>query len=132
MDQRSRATTGVPLWGWVAIGLVVVLIGWLSIFKESIAPIAPARGQDTSRDRAVASLGCKEWIGQHLKAPSQATWATPEILRLDTDMWSVSGTVDSPNAFGVMLRTTYVCEIRIDGTTWAGTYLTLNGERVSP
>jgi hypothetical protein len=63
-----------------------------------------------------AKSACKEFVERRLKAPSTADF---EMDASGTgDRWTVTGTVDSQNSFGGMVRNSFTCQVRYDGDQW--------------
>jgi hypothetical protein len=63
---------------------------------------------------------CKEFIKRDLISPTSAKWPScydVEIKQTDAalDEWYVAGHFDAENAFGVMIRSYYVCSVRYFG-----------------
>jgi len=60
---------------------------------------------------------CEEFVSRHLKAPSQAEfiYGSEVAVHHSDGRYTVTGEVDVPNAFGVMIRTRYRCELHYGG-----------------
>ncbi|WP_156484829.1 hypothetical protein [Bhargavaea cecembensis] len=68
-------------------------------------------------DLETESKAYAQWfVEQHLKAPSTAefNWDN-EAVEIDDDVWQVTGSVDSENSFGGMIRSNYTVEVRYKG-----------------
>lgn len=56
---------------------------------------------------------CAAWIREGLKSPSSAIFNRATVLVYTDAAWSVSGTVDSQNGYGAMLRGDYACWMQL-------------------
>lgn len=63
-----------------------------------------------------ARAQCEDLVEENLKSPATAEFGTSEATRSGTE-WIVTGSVDSENSFGAMLRSDFQCSVRVvDGT----------------
>lgn len=97
------------------LGVLVVLS--IAIMLTSPAPRAVAPQGPTDID---AFVMCKQFMGDRLKAPSTASFATAAddgvaIRRIDQAQFRVQAYVDAQNSFGAMIRTRYTCLVRHTG-----------------
>lgn len=90
----------------LGIAAFLILIGIGSAFNRG-----PAMDGDS------AAEACKEHVLDRLKAP-----ATAEFSNLATSnagiRWTVTGSVDSENAFGAKLRMGWSCTVRDQNGKW--------------
>lgn len=63
---------------------------------------------------------CQEWAKERLKSPSTADFSGVTEESTGEGSWTISGDVDSENGFGASIRSTWTCNIRLDGDTWRG------------
>ncbi len=63
---------------------------------------------------------CEQWVKNQLKAPSTAKFSDHAIKSTGANNWTVTGAVDADNSFGAAIRSTWSCEITLDGDTWRG------------
>lgn len=120
------------------------------IAAASIAAVVVLSGcssgssSDPAATKTDAERVCKEWVKDKLKAPSTAkfsdvhshAWgdetdranAVEAGVEMPSDIpstvtgyvVSVTGSVDSQNSFGAMLRTTWTCAAALNGDNWSG------------
>lgn len=77
-------------------------------------------GDDTSYagENIGASIICKEFLKDRLKAPSTAKFAPTSdqiISSQGNDEYKVISYVDAENSFGAMIRTDYTCIVKYTG-----------------
>lgn len=87
----------------------------------SLDEIHEAERKAEERERSSASVMAREFIKKDLKSPSGAKFNRLEITVLEKGdgEYVVSGEVDAPNSFGVMLRRAYVIRIKKgEGDQW--------------
>lgn len=67
-----------------------------------------------------AYRACERAVESQLKSPSSADFsgATGSTITNSGDTYNVSGTVDSQNGFGAMVRSAFSCELREVGDNW--------------
>lgn len=87
------------------IGLVVVL----SLIGRSSSQWGLSKAQED------AWYACRQFVTARLKAPATAKFPLPDnpgisVTELDNHEFLVRGFVDSQNAFGALVRTTYRCQ----------------------
>jgi hypothetical protein len=63
--------------------------------------------------RAVMPL-CQQWTRDHLRAPSQAHFATPTVTGVEDDHVLVVGEVEAMNGFGGFNRLAFTCDFELD------------------
>lgn len=96
-----------------AVLVGVVLVGGLIAYFSSLANGGSDDGYD-SNNKYEAIAQCEERVKQLLKAPSTAEFTTDAS---GGGAWTVTGTVDSENSFGAMLRSNFQCTVKITGDT---------------
>jgi len=97
--------------GGILIGVVASLIGG-------------NRSDSSSNDNQYEAIAqCEARIERLLKAPSTAEFDSSATA--SGGVWTVTGTVDSENSFGAMLRSNFQCtvEIHTDTATTTVDYL---------
>jgi hypothetical protein len=74
-------------------------------------------------DIASAEHMCQEFVADRLKSPSTAEYETVRSTEEPgRDAYAVSGTVDSQNSFGGMVRSQYTCSLEYNGNDrWSAT-----------
>ena len=108
--------------GVVMVAIVVMMMMGVGLGALMLGgPSAPAGPDDMD-----ALTVCQQFVEKQLKAPSTAEFSGHIIKNSNPD-WTVTGDVDAENAFGVMLRNRYVCNVSVnpDGKTWRLTGLNL-------
>lgn len=67
---------------------------------------------------AGAEVSCEQRVKEQLKSPSSADFDGTTARAVTETEYAVSGTVDSENGFGAMLRSEFTCTVqfRDDGT----------------
>jgi hypothetical protein len=63
----------------------------------------------------LAGIVCKEYVKEHLKAPSTADFQSfweRDVQDLGNWRYRVSSHVDAQNSFGAQIRTTFTCEVQ--------------------
>ncbi len=66
-------------------------------------------------DRALAQVDCQTEVTKELRAPATAEFANWKSI--GRNPMTVSGTVDSENAFGAMLRASFQCTAMFHAST---------------
>lgn len=84
---------------------VLGIIGGLGYACEVSSSGAEGSPPDESGQVQVA---CKSWVEDRLKAPSTADFSGVKTA-LSGDRYTVTGSVDSQNSFGAMIRTSWIC-----------------------
>lgn len=96
---------------WVGGAVLFALFAWLSSIES------PPLGDPLS-----ASVRCKGFVKERLKAPSTAEFADyrPEMATdLGSGRYRIRSWVEAENSFGARLRTSYTCTVRYeDGTAY--------------
>lgn len=64
-----------------------------------------------------AKQACVEAVPERLKSPATAEISNVQTSQFVSGVWSVTGTVDSENSFGAMIRSTFKCHVRVEGGT---------------
>lgn len=125
----------VPKWLMVTAGVVAVLaVG--GALSESDKPAPPPRpvaatptttttapppepAYDPSTDPGTASVMCKDFVEQRLRAPATADfpWIPDDTqYYAQQRLWEITSHVDSENGFGALVRTSFVCSVKPDAT----------------
>jgi len=99
----------------------LVIIGGLTVVLAGFAGLSalggsdqPTRGEDAS---AYVKVACRDWVKDMLKAPATADFTGEHVLRSGTTGYRVTGSVDSENGFGALIRTGFICEATHTGDT---------------
>ncbi len=109
-DAASRPTGPRPrTWGRFGTAITVALIiaaVWSWTHRE--APTDPS---------SQVVVACREWVREKLRAPGTADFAGELAVQDAVGRWTVTGSVDSENAFGALLRSTWTCTATRDRDT---------------
>lgn len=104
-EQQSKANKPIDKIGWLALAACVAF---------AVVAIALTRGGGSNDgDARGAKDACQEFIKNRLKSPGTADFSNEEAT--SGAAWTVTGNVDSQNAFGGVVRNTYNCR-----TTYSG------------
>jgi hypothetical protein len=66
---------------------------------------------------AEAKAQCESWVSQRLVSPGSAHFSDETAAAAGKE-WTVTGTVDSQNLLGGLVRNTWTCVVRDGGQTW--------------
>jgi hypothetical protein len=100
---------GIGCMVFILTVVVVSIIGGLSSCGKT-----PSTNSNNTRFEAVAQ--CEARVSSMLKAPSTAKFdSQARSSATSTSAWAVTGTVDSENSFGAMLRSNFSCTVAIHG-----------------
>lgn len=97
-----------------------VLIGVALVFMFVAKCSTDVSTQDRAPNEYNAQAQCKRWVEERLKAPSTAKFSNEQRTPTGVGSWTISGTVDSQNSFGAMVRNDWSCKIAADGDMWRG------------
>ena len=117
-EERRKGPKPIPSIGLgilVLVGVLVALLWINSAFSPKSAPDA--------NNRYDVIHSCEDAVKQQLKAPSTAKFDNEQASGSGT--WRVSGTVDSQNSFGAMLRASFECTVVVKGETATATVETI-------
>ncbi|MDJ0404008.1 hypothetical protein QNA23_10990 [Rhodococcus erythropolis] len=99
-------------WPWIVLAVAVVIIALLAIFG------ATSSTRDSANQSDTAVKACQDTVTDRLSAPSSAKFSDKYTVTDDAEgTWTVTGSVESQNALGVMLRADYSCNVRHEGGT---------------
>ncbi|WP_304333732.1 hypothetical protein [Conchiformibius steedae] len=93
---------------------VAVVLGIKLFFGLLSGDINWGGGQSEQARVDKAAAMCQDAVKQSLKSPSQADFNGVRVLKTD-DGYTVSGTVEAPNSFGVRLSKPFKCRARAVG-----------------
>ena len=104
--MNSSAITRLPLWMKVAgIVLLLLFVGW------ALQPADSEQRPGTSSDDGYgAEVACQDFVKDRLKSPGTADFSDEEATG-PGPTWVVTGSVDSENTFGGVVRNTYSCTV---------------------
>lgn len=74
-------------------------------------------GGNDGNDAAHARVACEEGVKDRLVSPASADFSGVTVTASGA-AWTVTGAVDSDNAFGASIRNTFTCRATLDGDTW--------------
>src|SRR5437016_166093 len=93
--------------------IAVVVVAVLAV----AALIDGASGGGTNAGvQDAATTNCHTAIKDQLTAPATAHFHNETIGKINAGGWSLTGVVDSENAFGALLSSTFSCDTYADGT----------------
>lgn len=103
-------------------GQIVALV-MVAIVLTLLAVVLIAGGGDDTDEvpydpdnASEARAQCEQLVEESLKAPATAEFGESTATRSGSE-WIVTGSVDSENSFGAMLRNEFQCSVRVvDGT----------------
>lgn len=104
--DAKKAAKGCGL-GCLGIILVAVLLTVLLSFCEG----------DRTVDKYNADVFAEDFVKEKLKSPSSAKFASTSektIKEVETNVWEVSGWVDSENSFGASIRSNFKVKMEYD------------------
>lgn len=95
------------------LGVAVLVVGGLML-------IGTCAGNDTtsSGDGSGAEDACKSWVTDELKAPSTADFSG--VSTSGDGPWVITGNVDAQNGFGAQIRSGWICDVKLIGSTYRG------------
>lgn len=104
-EQDSKAGKSMDMRGWLVLAVCVAF---------AVVAIALTRGGDSKTGDASGAKGaCQEFVKNRLKSPGTAKFSNETATSGDT--WTVTGSVDSQNTFGGVVRNTYNCRTIFSG-----------------
>lgn len=95
---RGRGVPTYIRFALVAVGLIIVGIFFYGMFTHSSPSDAELGAKDV----------CHQATAKVLRSPASADYSAETVTHVG-DAYTVTGTVDSDNAFGASLRSRYVC-----------------------
>jgi hypothetical protein len=119
-EEKAAIERGGKKW---AIGFGVVLVAAVAFIATRNMHTTP-----TPEDRqADAKRACQEkFIPDRLKAPATAQFSSVTVSGF-SGTYTVSGAVDSQNAFGALVRASFTCSVHLDGDQWVLDNAAVNG-----
>ena len=107
-DQAKKTDPTTTRWA-IGIGiLLVVCCGWAAL---------KGPGHNSDDPGPDAERACKELVKDRLKSPGSAKFSGMDH-RGDVDEYTVTGSVDSQNSFGALIRSDFTCTVREQGDNW--------------
>lgn len=101
----------------VAIALIMIL--GLSTCAASLLSDKPtSTGDDPATQRMGAQSACESMVKDRLKAPATADFTG--VTTTGAGPWTTTGSVDSQNSFGAQIRSSFRCELRLEGEYFKG------------
>lgn len=99
-----------PVGVWIGAAVVVAVMALvISVVVKGGGPADP---------KTDAKLICQEnFIAARLKAPATAKYLDVTVTQLG-DVYTVTGSVDSENSFGALIRSTFTCKVKDSGDQW--------------
>lgn len=90
------------LLGFIGFLIVLAIVGGNGKKKEKL-------------DEWSAQVACEKAVSDQLKSPASATFSNWTRTNNYNDTFTVTGSVDSQNSFGAMLRSQFSCTVRDNG-----------------
>jgi len=108
VDEKSAAISQRRT--WIGVGSFVALVVAFGIF---VAVSGESETESYDANNSVEAIAqCEDLVQSKLKSPSTAQF---DSTAKGFGEWTVTGTVDSENSFGAMLRSEYQCTVIIEG-----------------
>lgn len=104
-----------------AVAFLVIIVLLFVIIAAVVSAFSGDDDGDSSGSNEIgAEVMCEEFVKERLKSPASAEFSDTRSISTGTpDEYEVTGSVDSENGFGAMLRSSYECTIRDNGDdTW--------------
>lgn len=97
-------------WVWVGtlVAISVAVVGGLFAVDHW-------RGGSTDDQSGYVKVACRDWVKDRLTSPATAKFSGESVSRTG-NTYVVTGSVDSQNSFGAMIRNGYQCEAINDGS----------------
>lgn len=116
---KKPTTTGQKIGGFVILALVgACCFGGVTLAVKRLGGSDSGGSNNAPADRsAEAKWACEEFVKKQLKAPATAKFsgeAAAKAAKPVGDEYIASGSVDSQNSFGALLRSTFSCDITYD------------------
>lgn len=112
IDTSGEASKGAPQWVWT-LGAFLVLA--LCVGGAYLAGRDTSTPEDLPRD---AKRVCQEdFVPKRLKAPKTAEFSGVTVTE-SGGVYTVTGSVDSQNGFGALIRSSFTCKVRESGDNW--------------
>lgn len=94
----------------VVIGFLVIVLlgGWIWSLVTG--------GDDGSDAEITAQVMCENWVSDQLRSPGSADFEpspNQQVVEVNASTYRVTAYVDSQNGFGAMLRSNYVCVVKM-------------------
>ncbi len=121
-DSKEPVGTSGKRWPWIvgAVVGVTILASVISSGGDDKADAGSGRSSD-------AKYVCEKSVKDQLKAPATAKFTGATATLGAGDRWTVTGSVDSQNSFGALVRTAYTCSaIHGTGENWRTKSILLN------
>lgn len=104
---------------WV---LAVLAIGVLGVVVVGLLAVNAIRTPGQAKE------ACREGVQDQLKSPSSARFSDEEAEETGEGRYLVTGSVDSENGFGAMIRNDYACKVSETAGSWRAYSVTFDGE----
>lgn len=103
MPMKNRST--ILLFA-IAVVCLILGVGAVIVMKNYVPDITGPSGSD---DRTRAQLRCEEVVKASLRNAVEAKFRSQRITSVGDNRYQVTGTIDGPNATGVIVRGNYIC-----------------------
>jgi hypothetical protein len=109
----------------ISIACLALGVGGVILMKNYVPNL---EGQTGKNDSEKAQIRCEEVIKASLRDSLQASFPSQKTTALGDNRYQVTGTVDAPNATGVMVKGNYICIFNF--TSKSFDLLSLEGEDI--
>lgn len=109
--QWHEMNTAEKISGIIVLIISALFFMWIfGVFDNSVI-------KENRRSDSISSICAQKEVSMKLKSPSTAKFSimNEEILK-NENQYRVLGYVDSENAFGAMIRTSYACDVEVTDT----------------
>ncbi|KQY41865.1 hypothetical protein [Cellulomonas sp. Root137] len=127
LEPSKPATDGPAAAAGNNKGCFLGCLGMTAVVIALAVSCSVAGGGDNDRapSKYEAEVQCQDWVRDKLKAPSTAEFSETRSTGGPAS-WTISGAVDAENGFGAMLRSSWTCNIELDGDMWRGSAILLD------
>lgn len=109
----------------IAILCLALGVGAVIIARNYVPDITGPTGSNNSEK---AQIRCEEVIRASLRVPEQGNFRSQKVEALSESQYKVTGTIDAPNASGVIVRGNYICTFNFN--TKSFDLLSLEGDDI--
>lgn len=95
---------------WITVGVIVAVFVAVAMIVGAVNGNAQKPYDANNADEAISQ--CEAAVEKQLKSPTTAKF---HLTATGYDTWTVTGTVDSQNSFGAMVRSETQCTVIVDG-----------------
>ena len=93
------------------LGIAVTILA----ISPLVACSSSSGSEKDAGDEWSAQAVCEEFVKDRLKSPATADFSDEERLQMSETVFVVTGSVDSENGFGALIRNNFTCRVRYAG-----------------